>query len=157
MKIKVRADGLAEATGPREDILALEALLLEVGVQYSTCFVLASVGVTVWQGDLSEPSDEVTVIDLLDAAIAVDKWRERLAVLERRLPEGVTRDVVEVAVLKLRQAVNRLSEAGELDRGKVLVECDPKPYDDACAGCGCQPGDGRTPGCSDPEGCGYNS
>lgn len=26
---------------------------------------------------------------------------------------------------------------------------------DACPGCGCLPGDGRTPGCHHPEGCGY--
>ena len=28
---------------------------------------------------------------------------------------------------------------------------------DACPGCGCVPGDGRTEGCTDPEGCGFNS
>ena len=26
---------------------------------------------------------------------------------------------------------------------------------DACPGCKCLPGDGRTPGCVDPDGCGY--
>lgn len=25
-----------------------------------------------------------------------------------------------------------------------------------CPGCGCVPGDGRTPGCSEPTGCGFN-
>jgi hypothetical protein len=25
----------------------------------------------------------------------------------------------------------------------------------ACPGCGCEPGDGVTPGCSHPDGCGY--
>jgi hypothetical protein len=27
--------------------------------------------------------------------------------------------------------------------------------EDACPGCGCRPGDGITPGCNDPMGCGY--
>ncbi len=27
--------------------------------------------------------------------------------------------------------------------------------DDACQGCGCRPGDGLTPGCDHPEGCGF--
>ena len=27
---------------------------------------------------------------------------------------------------------------------------------DACPGCGCMPGDGRTEGCIDPDGCGYS-
>lgn len=26
---------------------------------------------------------------------------------------------------------------------------------EACPGCGCLPGDGLTPGCNDPDGCGY--
>jgi hypothetical protein len=26
---------------------------------------------------------------------------------------------------------------------------------EACPGCRCKPGDGRTPGCTDPDGCGY--
>lgn len=29
--------------------------------------------------------------------------------------------------------------------------------DDACPGCGCKPGDGATPGCTDPVGCGFAS
>jgi hypothetical protein len=27
--------------------------------------------------------------------------------------------------------------------------------DESCPGCGCQPGDGRTLGCTDPDGCGF--
>lgn len=31
---------------------------------------------------------------------------------------------------------------------------EPLPVE-ACPGCGCMPGDGRTPHCSHPDGCGY--
>lgn len=30
-----------------------------------------------------------------------------------------------------------------------------EPSAEACEGCGCEPGDGRTPGCEHPEGCGH--
>jgi len=36
---------------------------------------------------------------------------------------------------------------------KAKVEED----DMACAGCGCKPGEGRTPGCTHPDGCGYHA
>lgn len=29
------------------------------------------------------------------------------------------------------------------------------PADDPCPGCGCLPGEGKTPGCQHPLGCGY--
>lgn len=29
-----------------------------------------------------------------------------------------------------------------------------KKNEDQCAGCGCLPGEGKTPGCQDPDGCG---
>ena len=35
------------------------------------------------------------------------------------------------------------------------VECTTDEDPEACPGCGCGPGDGRTKGCSDPDGCGY--
>jgi hypothetical protein len=32
----------------------------------------------------------------------------------------------------------------------------PAAFDpEACPGCGCMPGDGRTYGCADPDGCGF--
>jgi hypothetical protein len=31
------------------------------------------------------------------------------------------------------------------------------PVVEACEGCGCEPGDGRTPGCAHPDGCGWTS
>jgi hypothetical protein len=58
-----------------------------------------------------------------------------------------------------------------LDEKKVSRPKTPKEYqygprkgqkidwkgrgDDQCVGCGSQPGDGRTPGCKHPDGCGY--
>lgn len=35
------------------------------------------------------------------------------------------------------------------------TDCDESPTDPACPGCGCLPGYGRTPGCTHPEGCGF--
>jgi len=36
-----------------------------------------------------------------------------------------------------------------------MVDDDGITPADACPGCGCQPGDGVTRGCSDPDGCGF--
>lgn len=40
-----------------------------------------------------------------------------------------------------------------------IVEGDEPSADDqdACPGCGCLPGDGVTPGCQDPDGCGFSA
>ena len=32
---------------------------------------------------------------------------------------------------------------------------EPEEDPEACPGCGCRPGDGRTEGCKHPDGCGY--
>ncbi|MCP4203739.1 MAG: hypothetical protein GY769_17615 [bacterium] len=40
------------------------------------------------------------------------------------------------------------------------ADCDFAKKDDdpeACPGCGCKPGDGKTEGCDDPDGCGFNA
>lgn len=43
------------------------------------------------------------------------------------------------------------------DRGLFLAECGiPQPKSEACPGCGCEPGDGLTDGCTDVGGCGTN-
>jgi hypothetical protein len=43
-------------------------------------------------------------------------------------------------------------EAALKKHGHLLM-LDPE----ACPGCGCMPGDGKTPGCTDPDGCCYNN
>lgn len=37
-----------------------------------------------------------------------------------------------------------------------LVKMDPGFLDDACPGCGCEPGDGITETCNNPDGCGFS-
>lgn len=37
----------------------------------------------------------------------------------------------------------------------VSLDFDEAEDDLACPGCGCQPGDGYTQGCSHPDGCGF--
>lgn len=46
----------------------------------------------------------------------------------------------------------------EAERGGVEILSDTEGQEqsaDACPGCGCLPGDGLTPGCDHPDGCGY--
>jgi len=43
----------------------------------------------------------------------------------------------------------------DVDARGVLTMSTHETLDDACPGCGCKPGDGRTRGCSHPEGCGF--
>ena len=52
------------------------------------------------------------------------------------------------------RVISTLSNGGMLV--KVDVEADPTVSDpEACPGCGCLPGDGRTANCFHPDGCGY--
>lgn len=44
--------------------------------------------------------------------------------------------------------------ASELE--EVEEEDEIAKFPEACPGCGCMPGDGRTPGCTDPLGCGFD-
>lgn len=37
----------------------------------------------------------------------------------------------------------------------IVTALESMRADDACPGCGCEPGDGLTDGCEHPEGCGY--
>lgn len=42
-----------------------------------------------------------------------------------------------------------------VEAAEFAVANDEMEAEDACPGCGCVAGDGRTPGCTHPEGCGY--
>lgn len=56
----------------------------------------------------------------------------------------------------IEQALDQVADA--VDRFQVAVEggdAAPTVNPEACPGCGCRPGDGRTAGCTHPVGCGY--
>jgi hypothetical protein len=62
---------------------------------------------------------------------------------ELRRIQAVAQQVV-VGLAKLEDRRDELADE------RVCDECAAK-----CPGCGCKPGDGRTPGCTHPVGCGY--
>jgi len=56
--------------------------------------------------------------------------------------------------------VSLMGEARQdsMGRAAVVVYWPDRVWpEDACPGCGCEPGDGRTKGCADPDGCGHNA
>jgi hypothetical protein len=50
---------------------------------------------------------------------------------------------------KLREALNLMAGVAMQHLDEIVDE------EDACPGCGCKAGDGRTDGCKHPDGCGY--
>jgi hypothetical protein len=53
---------------------------------------------------------------------------------------------------------DRKFDGGEFsDAARPEMDAGPEPggSDEACPTCGCEPGDGLTDGCDDPDGCGY--
>ena len=78
--------------------------------------------------------------------------------------EAETREEREIAAGERRYADEVLRDGSALTDyegadGRRLTEDEflaaMTPDPSACDGCGCVPGDGRTEGCQDPDGCGY--
>jgi hypothetical protein len=60
---------------------------------------------------------------------------------------AVDNDILEAALVPLHK---KLEDEWQTKQYQLATE-----EEDACPGCGCMPGDGRTKGCTDPDGCGY--
>jgi len=78
-----------------------------------------------------------------------------LGMYARRAREVGARDrEVDVFALEaLFATVTNVNFDAERIRGMILRAHELR--EDACPGCGCQPGDGVTEGCEHPEGCGF--
>ena len=73
------------------------------------------------------------------------------SLVERLVIEKTTQVVAEVEAEEHQAQL----EADYADRhGDHEDDCDCA--DEACPGCGCMPGEGRTDGCEHPDGCGFN-
>lgn len=95
--------------------------------------------------DITTTEDGQVVIDLGSAILtlsAEDAQDVGIALIEHGAQAARAQDMLQNAELRT-----------------VPEYCSEDGYDDdedySCPGCGCLPGEGRTPGCTDPDGCGY--
>lgn len=112
-------------------------------------------------GSGDDPGDDAEALDNLirqarevRAAAKPDpgdaRWIERAR--EQYGEEGSV-EIDDGAVVSISDAVGG-GDGGAYVAAWVYVEAEEKEPDDACPGCGCLPGEGLTPGCTDLLGCG---
>lgn len=102
------------------------------------------------------------VQDLLDALIRLDPNTEILAA---GFDNEEAYDMIAIdSMLTKSDGTKQMVVVLEPTGGDPVGTHDPYAVDDeegddpeACPGCGCKPGDGKTEGCTHPEGCGFQA